>query len=83
MRTQPIYVPLTEAGRSHLEALGQEMQALQNWAGGLMRSAYGKARGLALRLALYWNLWWRGVREWNLLPMHQRPGIPCRRATCC
>jgi hypothetical protein len=59
--TQPIYVPLTEAGRSHLEAFGQEMQALQNWAGGLMRSAYGKARGLALRLALVLEfLWWAG-----------------------
>jgi hypothetical protein len=59
--TQPIYVPLTESGRSHLEAFGQEMQALQNCAGGLMRSAFGKARGLALRLALVLEfLWWAG-----------------------
>ena len=45
----------------HLEAFGQEMQERQSWAGGLMRSAYGKARGLALRLSLVFEfLWWAG-----------------------
>lgn len=50
--TQPVYVPLEEAAISMMERFGQEMQARQQEAGGLLRSAYGKARGLALRLAL-------------------------------
>jgi hypothetical protein len=44
-----------------LEEFGQEMQAQQASAGGLMRSAFGKARGLALRLSLVLEmLWWAG-----------------------
>jgi hypothetical protein len=35
-----------------MEAFGRDMQARQADAGGLLRSAYGKARGLALRLGL-------------------------------
>jgi hypothetical protein len=45
-------VPLVTAMQREIEALGQKMQRLQEGAGGLMRSAYGKARGLVLRLAL-------------------------------
>jgi hypothetical protein len=37
------------------------MQERQRWAGGLMNSALGKARGLALRLSLVIEyLWWAG-----------------------
>ena len=44
-------------------AFGQEMQAQQQEAGGLMQSAYGKARGLVLRLSLVLTyLQWVGER---------------------
>jgi hypothetical protein len=48
----PIWVPLTAEANAAMEAFGQEMQQRQQAAGGLMQSAYGKARGLALRLSL-------------------------------
>ena len=48
----PVYVPLEDSAVSMLEAFGRDMQAKQQSAGGLMCSAYGKARGLALRLSL-------------------------------
>ena len=44
-----------------IEELGREMQERQSSAGGLMRSALGKARGAALRLSLVFELlWWCG-----------------------
>jgi Protein of unknown function (DUF3987) len=56
-----VLVPLAEAARPHLVAFGREMQRRRQTAGGLMRSAYGKARGLALRLSLVLEfLWWCG-----------------------
>jgi hypothetical protein len=51
-QSHPIMVPLSPAALRMMEALGQAMQRRQQDAGGLMRSAYGKARGLALRLSL-------------------------------
>jgi hypothetical protein len=48
----PIYVPLTETALPALEEFAREMQGKQEEAGGLLRSAYGKARGVAIRLAL-------------------------------
>jgi hypothetical protein len=58
---RPIMVPLAEAVLPTIEAFGQDMQRRQEGAGGLMRSAYGKARGLALRLSLVLEfLWWCG-----------------------
>jgi hypothetical protein len=57
----PIMVPLTERARSMIETFGREMQHQQLAAGGLLRSAIGKARGQALRLALGLEmLWWCG-----------------------
>ncbi len=54
-------VPMVEAALPDLEAFAREMQDRQHDAGGLMRSAYGKARGLALRLSLVIEfLWWCG-----------------------
>lgn len=47
---KPLYVPLADP--SLIELFGQRMQAAQQNAGGLLRSAYGKARGLALRVSL-------------------------------
>lgn len=48
----PVYVPLTAGALAMMEAFGQDMQQRQQSASGLLRSAYGKARGMALRLAL-------------------------------
>lgn len=50
--SKPLVVPLAAEMLPEIEAFGQEMQRLQEGAGGLMRSAYGKARGLVLRLSL-------------------------------
>src|SRR5205085_10369240 len=45
----------------HMVAFAREMQDRQEGAGGLIRSALGKARGTALRLALVLEqLWWCG-----------------------
>lgn len=61
---QPVMVPLTEVALPHLVAFGRGMQERQQAAGGLMRSALGKARGLALRLALVLeHLWWCGGED--------------------
>jgi hypothetical protein len=49
---RPVYVPLAEDALPDLEAFAQDMQRQQQDAGGLMRSALGKARGVAIRLAL-------------------------------
>jgi hypothetical protein len=55
-------VPLDEAAIELMVAFGREMQERQETAGGLMRSALGKARGTALRLALVLeHLWWCGT----------------------
>src|SRR5262249_31629057 len=48
----PIMVPLTATARGMIEAFGQRMQDRQSTAAGLLRSAYGKAPGRALRRAL-------------------------------
>lgn len=48
----PIMVKLTPAAADMMEVFGGEMQEAQEAGGGLMKSAYGKARGLALRLGL-------------------------------
>jgi hypothetical protein len=58
---QPIMVPLTDEARDMIEEFGREMQERQSSAGGLLRSALGKARGAALRLSLVLELlWWCG-----------------------
>jgi hypothetical protein len=48
----PIIVPLADNARPIMEDFGRKMQEVQQSADGLLRSAYGKARGLALRLSL-------------------------------
>jgi len=58
---QPIMVPLDDAAVPLIESFGRKMQQLKNRAGGKMRSAYGKARGQALRLSLNLEfMWWCG-----------------------
>jgi hypothetical protein len=55
----PVMTPLCEKALAHLERFAQDMQERQQAAGGLMVSALGKARGLALRLSLVLEfLWW-------------------------
>jgi hypothetical protein len=57
----PIMISLSDEARAMIETLGGEMQQRQQQAGGLLRSAIGKARGQALRLALALEmLWWCG-----------------------
>ena len=57
----PVMVPFTDGAAAILEAFGREMQVGREEAGGLAASTYGKARGLALRLALNLEfLWWCG-----------------------
>jgi hypothetical protein len=64
----PVYVVLEEGAISMIETFAQHMQAAQQSAGGLLRSAYGKGRGLALRLAL--NI---EFLRWASLPGHAAP----------
>ena len=49
---EPVMVPLDEQARSYMHEFGRRMQERQQDAGGLRRSAFCKARGLALRLSL-------------------------------
>jgi len=59
---RPIMIPLSDEARAMIETFGAEMQERQNTAGGLLRSAIGKARGQALRLSLVIEmLWWCGT----------------------
>jgi hypothetical protein len=56
---RPVLLPLADDAVSLIETFGRDMQQRQQFAGGLMRSALGKARGLALRLSLVLELlWW-------------------------
>jgi hypothetical protein len=56
---RPIHVKLVECAWPLMDEFGRDMQARQATVGGLMRSAFGKARGLALRLSLVLEmLWW-------------------------
>ena len=57
----PVMVPLTREARAMIEAFGRRMQDRQTTARGMLRSACGKARDQALRLALVIEmLWWCG-----------------------
>lgn len=57
--TEPVIVPLGDAARRRIEQFARDMQDRQEAAGGLLVSALGKARGLALRLSLVIEfLWW-------------------------
>ena len=59
---RPLMVSLAAEAVPLIEQFGRDMQTAQQGAGGLMRSAHGKARGLALRLSLVLEmLWWCGA----------------------
>jgi hypothetical protein len=55
---RPIFMPLTHDARRLMEEFGKEMEARLREAGGLLRSALGKARGAALRLSLVLEWLW-------------------------
>jgi hypothetical protein len=58
---RPMLLPLTPEGQQLIEEFGRDMQVCREDTGGLLRSAYGKARGTALRLSLNLEwLWWSG-----------------------
>ncbi len=66
---RPVMVPLAGGSLTGIEAFAREMQDRQREASGLMRSAYGKARGTALRLALVLEcLWWCARPAFAALP---------------
>jgi hypothetical protein len=55
----PVLVPLTGSALAILVVFGREIQQGRDLTAGLMRSAYGKARGLVARIALVLeHLWW-------------------------
>jgi hypothetical protein len=51
-QSRPIIIPLIAEARPLMAEFGREMQVKQDYAGGLLQSAYGKVRGQALRLSL-------------------------------
>jgi hypothetical protein len=58
---EPIIVQLENAARELMVTFARAMQDARKNVSGLLRSAYGKARGLALRLSLVLEfLWWCG-----------------------
>jgi hypothetical protein len=70
----PILTPLTPEGQRLIEKFGQEMQERRTDTGGLLRSAFGKARGTALRISLNLELlWWCGQDGFPLPPDHITP----------
>lgn len=72
----PSYMSLTSPAADALEAFAGEMQAREGQTHGLLRSALGKARGQALRLALVLEyLWWCADPDPGL-----EPAEVCERA---
>jgi hypothetical protein len=70
----PILMPLTPEGQELLEEFGRDMQERRMNSGGLLRSAFGKARGTALRLSLVLEwLWWCGADGLALPPDNITP----------
>jgi hypothetical protein len=65
----PLMVPLTHQALAMIEAFGCRMQHRQAMSQGPLRSASGKARGQALRLALVIEmLWWCGEESMSPPP---------------
>jgi hypothetical protein len=58
-RKVPVVLPFDDGAAATIEEFAREMQAREGDAAGLMKSALGKARGHALRLAVVLeHLWW-------------------------
>jgi hypothetical protein len=55
----PFLVPMTKAAQNLMVGFARDMQKQRELAAGLLRSTYGKVRGLVLRIALVLDhLWW-------------------------
>ncbi len=66
----PVVVPLAADALDEMRDFARDMQERQRWAGGLMNSALGKARGLVLRLSLNLEyLWWAARRGMEAPPV--------------
>jgi hypothetical protein len=67
--SKPVYVPLTPEALGLMREFAREMHTRRRNTAGLLKSAYGKARGTALRisLTLEW-LWWCGKSGMPLPP---------------
>ena len=66
----PAYLSLDADGADLLERFGQDMQAQETGANGLLLTSMGKARGQALRLALVLELLWWCARQDEPEPTH-------------
>ena len=64
----PILTPLAADARRLMDEFGVEMEARLNQTGGLLRSAFGKARGAALRLSLVLEWLWCCAKTDMTLP---------------
>ena len=65
----PIFMPLAPDAQQLMGEFSAEMEARLDQAGGLLRSAFGKARGAALRLSLVLEwLWCCGKADMSLPP---------------
>ncbi len=77
----PVMMPLADDARQIIELFGRRMQDEQFSAQGPLRSAFGKARGQALRLSLVLEmLWWCG--EEGASPPATRISAPAIEAAC-
>jgi hypothetical protein len=66
---KPVFTLLTPDAQRLMGAFGSEMEARLQEAGGLLRSAFGKARGAALRLSLVLEwLWWCAKTDMSMPP---------------
>lgn len=77
---EPLPVTVVETALSSLERFAREIQERQQEAGEFMNSAFGKARGLALRLSLVLEyLWWAAEDGWAE-PPRETSGEACATA---
>jgi hypothetical protein len=75
----PTLVPLTAAAQEMFSTFCGELQQGRDLTAGLMRSTYGKARGLTLRLALVLDhLWWCAHEGFD--PPPSTIGVPALEA---
>jgi hypothetical protein len=64
---KPNFIQLTDEAQRLMDQFGRDMEKPRDESSGLLRSAYGKARGTALRLSLVLEyLWWCGTTSPNV-----------------
>jgi Protein of unknown function (DUF3987) len=65
---QPIFMPLTHDARQLMVEFARDMETQAQETGGLLRSAYGKARGSALRLSCVMEWLWHCAKADMSMP---------------